>query len=149
MKLLELPRKNNNCGMQNAVSGMQVDKIVKFTDLNAWKESHKLVLGVYKLTKTFPSHEQFALTSQMRRAVVSISSNVAEGFSRHTKADKLHFYTMSHGSLTEIQNQLLVSRDVGYASVNDIQVLADQTITVDKLLNGLMKALRAGKGVRS
>jgi four helix bundle protein len=135
--------------MQKAVSGMQENKIVKFTDLNAWKEAHKLVLGVYKLTKTFPNDEQFALTSQMRRAVVSISSNIAEGFSRQTKADKLHFYTMAHGSLTEIQNQLLVSRDIGYAKAAEIQSLADQTVVTHKLLNGLMKALRAGKGVRS
>ena len=135
--------------MQQAVSGKQEGAIVKFTDLFAWKEAHKLVLEVYKLTKVFPADEQFALTGQMRRAVVSISSNIAEGFSRQTKADKLHFYTMAHGSLTEIQNQLLIARDVGYVNASRIQALAKQSIVVHKLLTGLTKALRDGKGTKS
>lgn len=134
--------------MQQAVSAKPKETIVKFTDLNAWKEAHKLVLGVYKLTKSFPNDEQFALSNQMRRAAVSVSSNISEGFSRQTAADKLHFYSMAQGSLTEIQNQLFIARDVGYCSNNFMQSLSEQSVIVHKLINGLMKALRAGKGVK-
>ena len=133
--------------MQQAVSGKQ-SKIASFTDLKAWQEGHKLVVSVYTLTKKFPAEEQFALTSQMRRAAVSVTSNIAEGFSRPTKADKMHFYYMAQGSLTELQNQLLIARDVKYVLAEDILGFADKTVTVHKLLTGLIKALRDGKGVR-
>ena len=93
---------------------MDKKKIQKFTDLEVWKESHKLVLMIYAVTKNFPKDEMFGLTSQMRRAAVSITSNTAEGFSRHSSKEKLHFYSMAHGSLTELQNQLLISKDVNY-----------------------------------
>lgn len=76
-------------------------KIKSFTDLNVWKEGHKLVLQVYKLTKEFPKEELFGLTNQIRRAAVSITSNIAEGFSRHSYKEKLQFYSTALGSLTE------------------------------------------------
>jgi four helix bundle protein len=100
-------------------------KIKSFTDLNAWKEAHKLVLMIYKVTKEFPKEEIFGLVSQMRRAVISISSNIAEGFSRYTSRDKHHFYSMALGSLTELQNQLLVTRDVKYCKKDDFIKIAD------------------------
>jgi four helix bundle protein len=135
---------------QQAASGKQKKAVIaKFTDLKAWQEGHKLVLGVYVLTKNFPKDELSALTSQMRRAAVSVTSNIAEGFSRPTKADKLHFYAMAHGSLTELQNQLLIARDVNYVPGEDVGGLADQTVMVHKLLNGLMKALREGRGIKT
>lgn len=133
---------------QQAVSSKREKSIAKFTDLMTWQEGHGLVLMVYKLTKNFPVEKQYALTSQMRRAAVSVTSNIAEGFSRQTKADKLHFYAMSRGSLTELQNQLLVARDVGYSSGKNIQPIAEKTIVVHKLTTGLMKALQQGKGVK-
>src|SRR3989344_3686390 len=96
-------------------------KIKSFTDLNAWKEGHQLVLMIYKKTKLFPKEELFGLVSQMRRCVVSITSNLAEGFSRQSYKEKLQFYSMALGSVTELQNQLLVSRDVGYLSQQTFQ----------------------------
>ena len=75
----------------------------------------------------------------MRRCVVSITSNVAEGFSRRTTKDKIQFYTMAQRSLTESQNQLLITRDVGYIKNEEFQKLATQTIIVNKLLNGLKR----------
>jgi four helix bundle protein len=132
---------------RQAASVKQAD-IVKFTDLKAWQEGHKLVLMVYRLLKQFPKDEQFGLKSQMQRAAVSVTSNIAEGFSRPTKADKLHFYAMSHGSLTELQNQLLIARDVKYCSSAEVKPVAEQTVLVHKLANGLMKALREGRGVK-
>ena len=102
------------------------EKIKSFTDLNAWKKSHDLVLGVYKITKEFPKEEQFGLINQIRRAVVSITSNIAEGFSRSSYADKSRFYSMSLGSLTETQNQLLIARDLGYINKKEFDKLADE-----------------------
>ena len=114
-------------------------KIKSFTDLNAWKEGHKLVLSIYKSTEEFPNKETFGLTSQMRRCVVSITSNIAEGFSRNTARDKYQFYSIAQGSLTELQNQLIIARDVGYLQDSKFQDIAGQTIVVNKLINGLKR----------
>ena len=114
-------------------------KIKSFTDLNAWKEGHKLVLAVYKISEEFPGKEMFGITSQMRRCVISITSNIAEGFSRSTDKDKCQFYSMSQGSLTELQNQLLIARDTGYIDNQKFQEIAQQTIVVNKLTSGLKR----------
>jgi four helix bundle protein len=114
-------------------------KIKSFTDLYAWKEAHKLVIMIYKTTELFPQKETFGLTNQLRRAAVSISSNIAEGFSRNTNKDKFQFYTMAQGSLTELQNQILVARDVDYLMNEEFKKLANQSVTVHKLINGLKR----------
>lgn len=116
-----------------------MSKIESFKDLNTWKEGHKLVLLVYKTTKAFPKEESFALTNQLRRASVSITSNIAEGFSRQTYKDKVHFYTMALGSLTETQNQLIIARDLSYIENVGFGEIENQSIIVSKLLNGLIK----------
>ena len=136
--------------MYQASSDKTTDsKIKSFTDLTAWQKAHQFAVAIYNETRDFPSQEQFGLTSQIRRAAVSITSNIAEGFSRSTKADKLHFYTMASGSLTEVQSQLLIARDVSYLDSKVCQELAQHSTVVQKLLNGLMKALKDGKGVRN
>lgn len=117
-----------------------MNKIKSFKGLIAWQEAHKLVLLIYKITKLFPKEEQFGLTNQLRRAAVSISSNIAEGFSRRTKDEKNRFYFMAQGSTTEVQNQLLVARDVHYIDQGIFNKCADQTIIVHKLINGIIKA---------
>lgn len=117
------------------------NKIRSFTDLNAWNEGHKLVLRVYKITKTFPKEELFRLVSQLCRAAVSITSNIAEGFSRNYAKEKLQFYFISLGSITETQNQILIARDLGYITKEEFKKIADQTIIVAKLIRGLMKAV--------
>src|SRR3989344_438435 len=91
-------------------------KIEKFTDLLAWQKGHKLVLMIYQLSKHFPPDERFGLTSQMRRAVVSITSNLAEGFGRRSLLDKKRFYDIAMGSVYEIQNQLFIARDIQFIS---------------------------------
>lgn len=118
-------------------------KIKSFTDLNAWREGHKLVLMIYRITEKFPRKEIFCLVIQMRRAVISITSNIAEGFSRQSNKEKCQFYSIAHGSLTEIQNQLLISRDLKYLDEKDFKQIANQTITAHKLITGLKKAIRA------
>jgi four helix bundle protein len=114
-------------------------KVTSFTSLIAWKEAHRLVLMIYAATKLLPREELYSLIDQMRRCAVSISSNIAEGFSRQSKKEKLQFYYTAKGSLTELQNQLLVTRDVGYLTSEKFKALADQTVFVHKLLNGLIK----------
>lgn len=115
------------------------DKIKSFTDLYTWQEGHKLVIMIYRETEKFPQKEIFGLTNQMRRAVVSITSNVAEGFSRNTTKDKFQFYSIAQGSLTELQNQLIIARDVNYLDSESFKKIANQTIIVNKLLNGLKR----------
>jgi len=114
-------------------------KIKSFTDLNSWKKSHELVLEIYKITKLFPKDEVFGLTSQIKRSSISITSNLAEGFSRQSYKDKIKFYFIAQGSLTELQNQLLIARDVGYINNNLFQNIADKTVISHKLINGLIK----------
>lgn len=119
---------------------MEKSKIKSFTDLYAWKESHKLVLVIYKITDSFPKNQQFSLTNQIQRCAVSITSNIAEGFSRKTKKEKSQFYYMALGSLTELQNQLLIARDLEYIKKSEFKNIAELTVTVSKLINGLIKS---------
>lgn len=116
--------------------------IKSFTDLNAWKEGHKLVLVIYKMTKLFPSNENFSLTSQIQRAAVSVTSNIAEGFSRNSNKEKVQFYYIALGSLAELQNQLLISKDLEYIDQKRFSDTASQTVIVSKLINGLIKSVK-------
>ncbi len=114
-------------------------KIRSFKDLEAWRHGHILVLSIYRITKLYPRDEQFGITNQMRRAAVSITSNIAEGFSRQTFKEKYQFYSIALGSLTELQNQLLISKDIGYLSEPDFQKIDEQSLFTLKLIRGLLK----------
>lgn len=85
-----------------------------FKDLHAWQEGHKLVLLIYEVTQKFPREEVFGITNQMRRAVVSVTSNIAEGFGRQGYKEKIQFYYLAQGSLIELKNQIIVARDITY-----------------------------------
>lgn len=115
-------------------------KITNFRDLVVWKEGHKLVLWIYKVTDKFPKKETFSLIDQIRRAAVSITSNVAEGFGRKGTKDKAKFYYTALGSLVEVQNQLVISNDIKYISDEVFDKIWDQTVLVQKLLNGFIKS---------
>jgi len=115
-------------------------KIQSFTDLVAWEEGHTLVLAIYRITKLFLKTESFSLVDQMRRSAMSITNNIAEGFSRRTKKDKIQFYYMALGSTTELQNQLVISRDLTYLKTELFNSIAQQTVLVNKLINGLLKS---------
>ena len=119
-----------------------MSQIKSFIDLSAWKEAHKLVLAIYEATRRFPSEEKFGLVNQLRRAVVSISSNIAEGFSRNTNKEKVQFYYTALGSLTEVHNQSIIAKDVAYIDTRQFGKLMQQIITVNKLLNGLIKSAK-------
>lgn len=118
---------------------MNHGKIKSFTDLNCWKEGHKLVTSVYTVTQLFPKEEIYGLTNQIRRCAISITSNIAEGFSRNSYKEKVQFYTIALGSITEFQNQLLVAKDVGYISKESFQSLASRSVVIHKIVNGLIK----------
>jgi four helix bundle protein len=115
-------------------------KIKSFTDLVVWQKGHKLALAIYEITRSFPKRESYGLVDQMRRCAVSITSNIAEGFSRQGKKEKRQFYFTSKGSLTELQNQLLLAKDIGYLSKDRFREIADKTIEVHKLTNDLIRS---------
>jgi len=116
-----------------------MSQIKNFTDLNTWKEGHKLVLLIYKFTESFPKYEIYGLTNQIRRSAVSITSNIAEGFARKTTKDKCHFYSISEGFLKELQNQLLIAKDIKYLEDKNYVVVISQLEIVGRLLFGLKK----------
>lgn len=112
--------------------------IKSFTDLIVWKEGHKLVLFTYQTTNKIPKEEQYVLIPQIRRCAISVISNIAEGFGRKTYKEKLQFYYQAQGSLIELKNQMLISRDLGYLDKNTFSKLAKQANTTHKLLQGLI-----------
>ncbi|MEK7502282.1 MAG: four helix bundle protein [Patescibacteria group bacterium] len=115
-------------------------KISKFTDLEVWKEAHKLTLLVYKITTSFPKAELYGLISQLRRAAVSVESCIAEGFSRYHYKDRLRFYYDSRGSISEVQTQFLIAKDLKFVSKEEFDALWNQTEKVAIILSGLIKS---------
>ena len=113
--------------------------IKSFTDLIVWQQGHKLVLLIYKYSQRFPKQELFGLSNQIRRAIVSFTSNIAEGFSRTSYKEKVQFYYIALGSLTEVQNQLLIAKDFGSIRKEVFDELAEMSIELSKLINGLIK----------
>ena len=117
-------------------------KIQSYTDLLVWKQGHKFVIFVYQITKHFPREELFSLTDQIKRAAVSITRNIAEGFSRQSYKEKLQFYFIALGSITEIQNQLLIAKDVYYIDNPIFQDASAQIVSIQKLLSLLIKSTK-------
>ena len=96
-----------------------------FTDLLVWQKSHAFVLHVYEMTKSFPREELYGLTSQFRRAAVSIPANIAEGFKKRGPADKVRFLNIAHGSLEECRYYCILSEDLEYGSFEDCLTVLD------------------------
>lgn len=112
-------------------------KIYSFEKLNVWKDSLNLVTSIDNITQNFPSEEKFGLISQIRRASVSISSNLAEGTSRKTNKDKVHFTTISYSSTMEVLNQLIISKELNYISENDYILVRKKIEKITNMLNSL------------
>lgn len=127
--------------MQNQELGIknQGKTIKLYTDLEAWRIGHKVVLQTYHHTKSFPQSESFGITNQMRRCAVSITSNIAEGFSRQSFKEKVRFYSISLGSVTELHNQFTISRDIGYLTNQVCVEVFENLLLLHKLINGLIK----------
>ncbi len=107
-----------------------------FQDLIVWQKAHQFVLAVYKSSRMFPQSEIYGLSSQFRRAAVSIAANIAEGFRRRGKADKARFYNIAQGSLEECRYYLILTRDIGYGDIAEMNMLLTE---VSKLLNSYSK----------
>lgn len=118
---------------------MRDGRIESFTDLNVWKEGHKLVVMIYQITKLFPKEETYSLIDQMRRAASSITANIAEGFGRQSYKEKVQFYYMAKGSLSELKNFILIAKDIGYLTSEQFKQLANQANIVDQLLQGFIR----------
>jgi four helix bundle protein len=112
-----------------------------FERLAVWTKSRLFTKKIYKLTRSFPDYEKFGMAGQLRRAIISVCSNIAEGSSRKSKKDQLHFYNMAFSSLMETLNQLIISHDLDYL---DNQSLADSRSEIHEIslmLNGLSNSL--------
>jgi len=113
-------------------------KSTSFEELVVWQKSHQFVLHIYKLTEQFPRAEIFGLISQIRRAAVSIPANIAEGFKRKGRADKLRFFNISQGSLEEVRYYLILANDLGYGDTIQLRADLDE---IGRMLNAYMKTV--------
>ena len=119
-----------------------------FENVIAWQKAHVFVLLVYRITKSFPSDELYGLTSQFRRAAVSIEANIAEGYKKISKADKLRFMNISQGSMEECRDYILLARDLYYISDTDFSDLRDALEDASKMLYLYCNGIINNNGVK-
>ncbi len=119
---------------------MSKDTVRDFSDLIAWQKAHQLVLLTYQVVKHFPANEQFILVSQMTRAAISISSNIAEGFGRNTAKDKRQFYVIAKGSALELRSQIRIAKDIGYIDEELFRQFERDAIEVVRLISGIINS---------
>ena len=112
-----------------------------FERLDVWKRSRLMTKMVYKTTNDFPDSEKFGITGQIRRAVISVCSNIAEGSSRKSRKDQTHFYNMAFSSLMESLNQLIISNDLEYLDDKTLSELREEIHTISMMINGLCNAI--------
>jgi four helix bundle protein len=113
-----------------------------YRDLIAWQKGRALVKRIYLLTGTFPKNEMFGLTMQLRRAAVSIPSNIAEGKGRYSNKDFVHFLRIARGSLAEVETQLTLSSDLGYSRQNEADAISKETEELSRILAGLIASMQ-------
>lgn len=114
-----------------------------YQELTVWQKSFNLVLLIYKITKSFPKEELYVLVSQIRRAAISIVSNIAESYTRKTTKEYIQFIQIAFGSAAELETQLLIAKELGYINLSDYQNLNFLLQEVLKMLNGLVTSLRS------
>ena len=117
--------------------------IRNYHDLEVWKKARILVKIIYKLTSLFPREELYGLTSQLRRAAVSIPSNIAEGHSRSGTKDYIQFVSMAIGSLAEVETQVLLALDLGFCHADDIADIIEQICVLQRMLHALRNSLKS------
>ena len=116
-----------------------------YKELIVWKKAIDLVIEVYKLTDNFPNNEQFGLTSQIRRAAVSVPSNIAEGAGRRSSKEFEHFLSISLGSCFELETQIIISQELKYINSDNCNVFEQLISEVQKMIRGLQKSLQPKK----
>jgi four helix bundle protein len=121
---------------------------MNYQDLKAWQRAMDLVDAIYVVTKTWPSAELYGLVSQVRRAAVSIPSNIAEGQGRRSSREFTHHLNIAHGSLREVETQLMIARRQGYLSQDSLAILLDHSSEVGRMITGLINSL-ANPGSKS
>lgn len=113
-----------------------------FRELTVWQRAHELVLAIYHATTNFPSHEQYGLVSQMRRAAVSVAANIVEGHKRHSRKEFLHFLDVADGSLEELKYHVLLSKDLRYLTPESTEQLYQHAETVGRMLSRLRQHIK-------
>ena len=113
-----------------------------FENMRAWQEARKLVVEVYRLLDGFPKFESYALCDQIRRAIVSVPSNLAEGSGRISTKEQMHFYEIAYGSLMEAYNQLIIAADLEYIGNEQLKNIQPQIDVVARMMNGLRPSLK-------
>ena len=119
----------------------------KFEDIIAWQKAHAFVIMVYKTTRSFPEYEKFGLSSQFQRAAVSIAANIAEGYKKVSKADKLRFMNIAQGSLEECRYYCILSKDIGYINTTTYDTFIQALYQASSYLNGYIKGIVDNKGI--
>ena len=119
--------------------------VKSFEDLAVWKDARKFTNKIYNLTNKFPKEEIYGLTSQIRRATVSIMSNIAEGFDRRSDKELSNFLSIARASSSEVQNDLYIALDLNYISQVEFNQLYQEAKKIAKQINGLMNYLKSGK----
>jgi four helix bundle protein len=114
-----------------------------FRKLKVWEKSHHLTLSVYQATSSFPDHERYGLTSQLRRAAVSIPTNIAEGYGRGGDAEFARFLQIASGSAAELQYQILLANELNFMDTDNFERLNNDVVEVKKMLNALIQKLKA------
>jgi four helix bundle protein len=113
-----------------------------YRELKVWQLGVDLTVEIYRLTESFPKSELYGLTSQLRRAAVSIPSNIAEGHARKTRREMQRYVNIAKGSLAELETQLIIARELGYASDDALSKLLQLTEQESRMLSGLLKSFR-------
>ena len=120
-------------------------QIRSYRDLTTWRKARALVKNVYELTKLLPAEDLYGLTRQIRRAAVSVPSNIAEGYGRGSRKDYMRFLQMGRGSLYELETQLLPASDLGYVDQARMEPVLAEVGECSRLLHGLLRSLRANE----
>ena len=121
-----------------------MEKAVSFQQLLVWQKAHQFVLLVYKTTELYPQKEMFGLTSQFRRAAISIAANIAEGYKKKDYKNKIHFFNIAQGSLEECKYYIILSKDLNYPSDSELEILSEE---ISKLLAGYIKSINANNSI--
>ena len=116
--------------------------IKSYRELIAWQKAMKLVTRIYELTKAFPREEIYGLTSQIRRAAVSIPSNIAEGQGRDSRKEFLHHLSIAYGSLMETETQILIAESLNYLKSVEVNLILEKTAEAGRIINGLSRSLK-------